>query len=965
MYSLPGKKFSCLLLFGAVAASVTVCSLGCSKQRSEQYRQEGDMYYDLGNYPQAEEAYRRATEVNPENAQALRGLGNVWAASGKSEEALASYEKAISLDPQNDRNYLEASRVLMLLGMPQEGVAIAERLEEVDPELGGILHSSLLLRSGRETEAVALLENLQSRFPDSARVRTHLAYGLLATGNGSVAEATLKQALELQPESDVGAYMVLVESLATMGKLSEITDDRDLLESQDPNQAIVYAHALNLAGRHEEGVKIIKELLERDSTSKWANFALGSFLLDAGRPDEAAKYLRKAAEAMPWEPAVMYVTFTPGKTVADSSITSGAEKPHISEETTTIPAGTQDTWQALWNQAALGRLLEQRADFEDDGSGKLNETLVLAALFHGNNDLAEELARELPDGSPAKNYIAALRNGELQAALDALRPWSEGDGAERVMAMNAMGYIMALGNARNDAVQVLAACVQQYPENGVSLYNLAQVFRVAEMPQYAALALRRLTAMFPGNVEAHVSLVQLLRDAGMQEEARQAAEAMYAIFPESRDAVIAVCGTYMDTSQLEPARRVLDAYLESQQNDPKVQFTRAFILALEGQQGEALDTLETLTVSDETRSGVVTLTALCQAMAQNWQGVIDVCGTDAPEALSMAARFILAAAWMQTGQSARAAEVLTDASTSKPYERLECAIILSALGNPELSVPEKEPALLNALSSDANSLADFTSGVAYLEAKFYDEAYQAFRRVDIVLAGESESLTRLILLSLPNAIQIKDPKAEVAAFVDRHEESAAAWLASAAMLRRLDDLDGERAALDKAVEIAPEDPRVYIRRGDFHARQDEIDAAIEDFRRHVELRPDDPIGNNNLAYNLSLAGKDIEQALKSAQVAATALPQNPRVLHTLGVAQLKHGDLEESKKNLSLALQRMPGEPDLLLDYAHVLDELGEMGEARKHAESALNSANILGADFKRRAEAESIVARAKTVSET
>lgn len=965
MYSLPGKKFSRFVLFGAVAAAVAICSLGCSKQRSEQYRQEGDMYYDLGNYSQAEEAYRRATEVDPENAQALQGLGNVWAASGKSEEALASYEKAISLDPQNDRNYLEASKLLMSLGMPGEGEAIAERLEEVNPELGGILHSSLLLRSGRETEAVALLENLHSRFPDSDRVRTHLAYGLLATGNGSMAEATLKEALELQPNSAIGANMVMVESLAAMGRLSEITDNRDLLESQDPDQAIVYAHALNLAGRQEEGVKIIKELLERDSTSQWANYALGSFLLDAGRPDEAAKYLRKAAEAMPWEPAVMYVTFTPGKMVADASITSGAEKLPISEETTNVPAGTQDTWQALWNQAALGRLLEQRADFEDDGSGKLNETLVLAALFHGNNDLAEEMANKLPDGSPAKNYIAGLRNGELQTALDALRPWTEGDGAERVMAMNAMGYIMALGNARNDAVQVLAACVKQYPENGVSLYNMAQVFRVAEMPQYAALALRRLTAMFPGNVEAHVSLVQLLRDAGMQEEARQAAEAMYAIFPESRDAVLAVCGTYMDTSQLEPARRVLDAYLESQPNDPKVQFTRAFILALEGKQGEALDTLETLTVSDEMHSGVVTLTALCHAMGQNWQGVVDVCGTESLDTLSSPARFVLSAAWVKTGQSGKAVDTLTDASTSKPHGRAESAIILSALGGGESSVTEREPALSKALTSDVNTLADFASGVAYLEAKVYDEAYQAFRRVDEVLTGESESLTQLILLSLPNAIQIEDPKAEVAAFVDRHEESAAAWLASAAMLRRLDDLDGERAALNKAVEIAPEDPRVYIRRGDFHARQDEIDAAIEDFRRHVELRPDDPIGNNNLAYNLSLAGKDIEQALKSAQVAADALPQNPRVLHTLGVAQLKHGDLEESKKNLSLALQRMPGEPDLLLDYAHVLDELGELGDARKHAESALNSADILGADFKRRAEAEALLARVKSVSET
>jgi tetratricopeptide (TPR) repeat protein len=964
MCFLRGKRFPFLVQLGVIAALVAVSTVGCSKQRSEQYRQEGDMYFGLGNYSQAEEAYGRATEADPENAQARLGLGNVLALSGKGEQALGSYQEAIKLDPTNDRSYLKASMLLLSLGMPAEAVAMAQRLEEVKPELGGILHASILFRLGRETEALSLLESLRDRFPNSSLVRTHLAYVLLATGEASSADTELKAAMELAPESTIGANMVLVETLASSGRIAEITDDRDLIESQNPDRAMVYAHALNHADRHEEGMAIIRDVLERDSTSEWANFALASFLLDAGRRDEAAKCLQNAAETIPWEAVILYATLNPEKTIVALSSTESSQQPDEAPEATNVPTRSQQDWQSLWNQAALGQLLEQRNRFGDDNGGNLRETLVLAALFHGSNDLAKELAGELPAGSPAKAYIAALQNGELQTALDALAPWTDADGSSQVLAMNAMGYVMALGNARNEAVQVLSACAARYPENGVSLYNLAQVFRVAELPRFAALAQKKLTAMFPENVEAHVTLVQLLRDTGMLQEARQSAEAMYAIFPDSSEAILSICSTYADTQQLEPARRILDVYLDAHPNDSQVQFARAYILLIEGKAEQALESLSQVKPSEDLKSNVTTLTALAHAMTRNWQSVVDLIGTNDPQTLSPSSRFILVAAYVNLGRSEKVESVLVGRDTKEPFGGPIGAIILSSQNGATSLLPNDEPVLTKALAADLSTLTDFTAGAAFQDAKLHDEAYQAFKRVDDALAGDSDLLAELIRRSLPYAVRVEQRQQEALAFAERHEASGNAWLACAAMLRILGDVEGERRALDMAAEVDPENPLVFIRRGDLFARQEDIRAAIVDFRRYVELRPDDPVGNNNLAYNLLLSGDDLEQALKFAKIAADALPRDPRVLHTLGVAQLRHGDLEESKKNLRSALQRMPGEPSLLLDYGQLLIKLGEIEEGRRHVENALNSASLLGMDFDRREEAESILAAATLVPE-
>ncbi|RME40322.1 MAG: tetratricopeptide repeat protein [Deltaproteobacteria bacterium] len=71
-------------------------------QGAHPWLREGDRAYLSGDYPAAEEAYRKALEAEPDNAQARYNLGNALYQQGRLEEAAKEYEGAARSATQNE-----------------------------------------------------------------------------------------------------------------------------------------------------------------------------------------------------------------------------------------------------------------------------------------------------------------------------------------------------------------------------------------------------------------------------------------------------------------------------------------------------------------------------------------------------------------------------------------------------------------------------------------------------------------------------------------------------------------------------------------------------------------------------------------------------------------------------------------------------------------------------------------------
>ncbi len=924
---------------------VGVLFAGCSERASERDRLQGDTYLQLGKYDEAEAAYREAIARDDKNAHAQLGLGRSLAVLGNQEEALTAFRGAVETAPDFDLGYLELVNTLHELDRTEEALAEVNALEEVKPILGGVLRASLLRRVGQIDSATAALKALQVDHPESEVVRTHLASALLAAGDAAGAEAVLRT----QNNWSTGEHILMADVLGAQGRVGELIERLEQINERSEDENLNLAYALLRDGQVDEGLTLVRTTLEHDPSSAWANYIRGAYLSEQNQAAEAVPLLRAAANDLPWEPLVMHSMES-----AQRSVSAALSPAEPSPDRDTVSETTDLDWQSLWQKASLRRLLDGRERVLGKNDEGFAETVVLSACILDDLKLAQELVSEVPADSPMRAYIAALAEKDAQKAIDALAPWTEREGREQLLAMNATAYALSLAGARHSAVAVLSECYSRYPENGVSLLILANVFRGADMPEFAAHTLRRLIANAPDNLEAHLVLFQVLRQSGSEVEARQAAEVMFALFPDSREAVMAACGIYVDSGYISVARRVVESYLESNNDDGEIKLALAAILFREENIDGALAALGEIDQRDLAPS-VTMITALGYAFKGDWQRVVDVAASTDRDTMPLATRLILVAASIEMDQKKSAAPYLFSADKSKPVSGPGVGVILHALGDDSVELPDRERQFAAALGANDRALADFASGIAFQDAKLHDAAFQSLRKVESALAVENDYLLGFLFSSLPY-LTLADPKEESLAIAEKHKENPRAWLGYASILAKVGDVDGRRSALDKALATGPNDPIVLLQRGDFFADQKEYASAVTAYRGLLELRPNDPVGNNNLAYNLLLTGGDPAEALKAAERAMEGVPYDAHVLHTLGVAQLRAGQLEASKESFAKALERRPGDPALLLDYGRLLIERGENEQGIRFVQSALDTAQRLDIVFEQRAEAEEIL---------
>lgn len=121
----------------------------------------GSFQQEHGTYESAIREFKRATELEPNNAEGWQRLARAYAESNRSEEAIATYRRGIQTDPNYYGNYLDFGNFYLSRNQFNEAEQMYRRVTAIAPDLAtGHMDLGLaLMRQGRFTEAEQSLQH--------------------------------------------------------------------------------------------------------------------------------------------------------------------------------------------------------------------------------------------------------------------------------------------------------------------------------------------------------------------------------------------------------------------------------------------------------------------------------------------------------------------------------------------------------------------------------------------------------------------------------------------------------------------------------------------------------------------------------------------------------------------------------------------------------------------------------------
>lgn len=950
-----------LILRLARSRRVSVCALccalvftaGCSARRSEQLRGKGDVEFQNGKFAEARATYQSASEANPDNPMAQIGLALCAAKEGKVDEALKFYETARGLDPLLPEGYKGAVMLLVEAKRYDEALAIAKAFGSVAAEKGGLLEGVVLLQAKRTTDAVAALEKLHEQYPDSPEVKLNLGVAYTQVGKYSEAEELLRALTGAKTKLSAEAHMALIGVLQAQGKMAEVLTEFESLAAAQPDSASIqldYARVLLLVGKLDEADAKAKTILDKDAASGWANYVAGAVKLKKGTAEEAVAFLEKAATALPEEKEIAAL-LEQARTGKAPATTAAAPGPVAAASNRAL------TWRDLWKQAALKRLVSNRDTYLAEGGNEAREVLALAALFTQNKDIALELASGLPEESGIGRFFKALKSQESKQVVQVFEEWKPEDPELQVLHDNALGFAMTVGALRGQALSVFLFCLERSPDNVVALYNIAQVYRSLHQPVIAAQQLRRLLVKYPDNIDAYQMLYAALREGEAFDQAREAAEASYTQFPDEQWSFLNLAQSYLDTHDPDLALQVLTRAAGIFPGDPEVELAKAGVHARLGDCAQAKTTLEAIaSTAPAILANRANLLALCSLQAEDWAAVEAAANSADPVQSPDSLRLLkcLAAVKADNVEAARAA--LAVPGSDRPAAGKLGQILTSALGVAVEGLSEEEQAWAATLGADRGLMVNYGATYALQLARLYDASWASYEKY-LADAKPHMAIAQLAFAALHRADKIDGANEKAEAIAETLKADPRAWIALAEMVKKQGDLEKEAKYMEKAIAVGADSPEAWSKYAAMQESRKDFKGAVESDRKLIGLQPDNPFANNNLAYMLLMAGGSDVEALKFAAIAQQKLPNHPSVLHTLGLAQMRTGDLQAAKATLGRAAEANPADPTISFDFGRALMKLGDKEKAKDRIRYALGISQRAGLDFPESAEAERLLA--------
>ncbi len=780
------------------------------------------------------------------------------------------------------------------------------------------------------------LRNLLQAAPDSIEARLMLGEIALRTGDIQSAEKELKRARDLGADSRQVSGL-LIEALFAVKKYQEVVDEIDgmqLTQAEMPvSVLLLQAYSYQRLGRLRIAEQSFTAAIDHYPDLPEGYAALSELMMTTGQFDRADALIDDAlARDADYLPAHLLkgrrLLTTAGPEAALDVFTQSAALAAEKGDTSSLLHALTLAGDIQLSLRRLDEAAVTITDIEKIAPARLLTRYLRARLYAQSDENAEAvgvlqgLVRDFPDFRPARALLAAIHliEGNLEQAESHLTIVAQADPGNIVVSRMLAEVRLRQGRADQISGTLGSSPGSDQDRVNQELLILAGQSSLKEGDIETALGyFQQGQAVFPEDTRFLLGEVTSYMSQGEPEKAKALLKSLQAQETNTQAVFLLSVLVHLQEEEYDLAVAKAEELVASQ--DPAEwanQFLGAVYFAA-GRNEQARSQLEAVLKSDPDNVGAMIGMARIEARAgstsnaRTWLEKIR-----RGHAGNIVARIMLAKSYLEEGDGRKAFDVAREAALKAPDQIQPANLQATAaalLGEWDEAIagfrhvvelsPENPAALLN-LARAYFQIGDEESSQATIDRAA--EIAPNDPRV-LMIVGEREMASgefsraaetfRRVYEILPNG-------------------NAAIWIYRA---RTAASKKEPMEYLDLWLTARPDDAASRYFRAAVLQEKGQQQEAIAEYRRVLELEPEQPLALNNLAWLYFETGDSRAQSV--ADRALAVRPDWAAITDTAGWIYLKNGDLSRGLELLAKSVEQSKGDPEILYHFAVAQNENG------------------------------------------